>query len=163
MTYIVRRARPQDLAAVGRITVEAYTHDGHLATDADYMAELADAATRAREAELWVADDDGTVVGSVTYCLPGTPFAELAQDDEGEFRMLSVAAQARGRGIAEALVRTCIQRSRELGHRALVLCSMKEMATAHRLYDRLGFERLPGRDWSPVPGVDLEAFILPLD
>ena len=163
MTFIVRRARPEDLAEVGRITVEAYQHDGHLASHADYLVELADAATRAREAELWVAEDDGVVVGSVTYCLPGTPFAELSQDDEGEFRMLSVAAQARGRGVAEALVRACIQRSRELGHRALVLCSMKEMATAHRLYHRLGFERLPARDWSPVAGVDLKAFILPLD
>lgn len=163
MTVIVRRARPEDLADVGRITVEAYRHDGHLATDADYMTELADAATRDREAELWVATDEGVVVGSVTYCLPGTAFAELARDDEGEFRMLGVAAPSRGRGVAEALVRTCIQRSRELGHRAVVLCSMKEMATAHRLYVRLGFERLPARDWSPVDGVDLQAFILPLD
>lgn len=163
MAFVVRPARPEDLADVGRITVEAYRHDGHLATDADYMAELADAGTRARDAELWVAEEDGVVVGSVTYCLPGTPFAELAHDDEGEFRMLSVATHARGRGVAEALVRRCIDRSRERGHRAVVLCSMKEMATAHRLYGRLGFERLPARDWSPVDGVDLQAFILPLD
>jgi hypothetical protein len=29
------------------------------------------------------------------------------------------------------------------------------MTAAHRLYERLGFHRLPERDWSPVPGVDL--------
>jgi hypothetical protein len=29
------------------------------------------------------------------------------------------------------------------------------MAAAHRLYERLGFTRLPERDWSPLLGVDL--------
>jgi hypothetical protein len=29
------------------------------------------------------------------------------------------------------------------------------MTSAHRLYERLGFTRLPERDWSPMPGIDL--------
>ena len=29
------------------------------------------------------------------------------------------------------------------------------MTAAQRLYERLGFTRLPERDWSPVPGIDL--------
>ena len=37
------------------------------------------------------------------------------------------------------------------------------MADAHRLYTRLGFERVPDRDWEPVPGVSLIAFIKRLD
>jgi hypothetical protein len=32
------------------------------------------------------------------------------------------------------------------------------MAAAHRLYGRLGFVRLPERDFRPLPGVDLLAF-----
>jgi hypothetical protein len=36
------------------------------------------------------------------------------------------------------------------------------MTAAHRLYERLGFTRLPGRDWSPVPGVDLLVYGLDL-
>ena len=36
------------------------------------------------------------------------------------------------------------------------------MATAHRLYERLGFVRTPERDWSPSPDVDLLAYRLPL-
>jgi hypothetical protein len=31
------------------------------------------------------------------------------------------------------------------------------MAVAHRLYGRLGFIRLPERDFRPLPGVDLLA------
>jgi len=163
MEFSLRQADEDDLEAVGRITVEAYRDDGFLDADTDYLEELADAATRARDAEVWVAVDGAQVLGSVTFCRTGTPWAELAQDNEGEFRMLSVASAARRRGVAEALVTRCVERSRELGYDALVLCSMKEMATAHRLYGRLGFRPLPERDWSPVEGIDLLAFILRLD
>lgn len=163
MAFTVRRAAVDELDAVGRITVEAYRDDGFLADDADYLEELADGARRDREAEVWVAVDDTQVLGSVTFCSPGTPFAELAHDNEGEFRMLGVARSARRRGIAQALVVRCIERSRELGYDALVLCSMREMATAHRLYERLGFRRLPERDWSPVEGIELLGFTLPLE
>ena len=159
MPLTVRLAEEDDLAAVGRITVEAYRADGFLETADDYVSELEDAATRARDAELWVAADGRDVLGSVTFCRPGTPFAELAHAGEGEFRMLSGAPPARRRGVAEALVVRCIDRSRELGFDALVMCSMRQMETAHRLYRRLGFVRLPERDWSPVPGVDLLGFI----
>lgn len=162
MSFTVRLATGQDLEAVGRITVEAYRDDGFLDDDADYLAQLADAGRRAREAEVWVAAEGAEVLGSVTFCSPGTAFAELSRDNEGEFRMLGVAQSARRRGVAEALVVRCIERSRELGYDALVLCSMREMTAAHRLYARLGFERLPERDWSPVEGVELLAFTLPL-
>ena len=42
------------------------------------------------------------------------------------------------------------------------MCSAAYMTTAHRIYERLGFTRLPERDWSPRPGVDLYAFSLDL-
>jgi hypothetical protein len=32
------------------------------------------------------------------------------------------------------------------------------MTAAHRLYQRLGFTRLPERDWSAAPGVDLMVY-----
>ena len=38
---------------------------------------------------------------------------------------------------------------------AMVLSTDPRMTAAHRLYERLGFTRLPERDWSPMPGVDL--------
>jgi hypothetical protein len=36
------------------------------------------------------------------------------------------------------------------------------MSSAHRVYERHGFRRAPERDWSPVPGVDLIAFVAEL-
>ena len=160
--FDVRLAEPADLPAVGRVTVAAYQGDGFIDAEDEYVGELGDAAKRAADAEVWVAAEDGEVLGTVTFCRHGTPFAELARPNEGEFRMLAVAQEARRRGVAEALVAKCIERSRDLGYEAIVLCSMREMTTAHRLYERLGFTRLPERDWSPVEGVDLLAYRLRL-
>ena len=36
------------------------------------------------------------------------------------------------------------------------------MTAAHRLYGRLGFTRLPERNWSPRPGIDLLVYALEL-
>jgi hypothetical protein len=38
-----------------------------------------------------------------------------------------------------------------------------DMSAAHRLYRRLGFTRLPCRDWQPVPGLQVLAFALEFD
>lgn len=154
----IRRAEPADLAPIGDITVAAYA-DFTLGPEDPYVLKLRDSAARAHQAELWVAeDDDGTLLGSVTWCPKGSVWREISTPDEGEFRMLAVAPETRGRGVGEALARHCIDLSRADGDRAMVLSSLPEMASAHRLYDRLGFGRLPDRDWSPVPGVQLIAF-----
>ncbi len=160
--FTLRAAGPDDADEVGRVTVEAYAEDGYLSLEDGYVDELSDGAARVKDAEVWLAEDENGILGSVTFCRPGTPYAELARPGEGEFRMLGVARRARRQGVAEALVVRCIQRCQELGYDAVVLCSMQEMAGAHRLYDRLGFRRLPDRDWTPKPGVDLVAFIRPV-
>src|SRR5687767_13492453 len=101
----IRPAEEADLAAVGAITVEAYRVDGFLEGTEDYADTLADAAARFQAADLLVAvDASGEVLGSVTVVRPGTPYAEVSQPGELEFRMLSVAASARGRGVGDALV-----------------------------------------------------------
>jgi len=156
----IRTAHAADLPAVGAITVEAYRVDGFVGVHDDYVRTLADAESRFRDAELLVAVDSGSgeVLGSVTVVHPATPYAEISQPGELEFRMLSVASSARGRGIGEALVRTVIDRARAAGIGQVVLSSSEKMLAAHRLYERLGFARLPERDWSPLPGINLMAY-----
>lgn len=155
----IRPAEEADLAAVGAITVEAYRVDGFLEGTEDYADTLADAAARFQAADLLVAvDASGEVLGSVTVVRPGTPYAEVSEPGELEFRMLSVAASARGRGVGDALVRAVIDQARAIGVERVVLSSSEKMAAAHRLYKRLGFTRLPDRDWAPLPGVNLMAY-----
>ncbi|MFI6096759.1 GNAT family N-acetyltransferase [Lentzea sp. NPDC051213] len=157
---LIRPAREADLPAVGAITVEAYRVDGFLDGTDDYADTLADAASRFRDAELLVAVDGASaeVLGSVTVVHPGTPYAEISESGELEFRMLSVASSARGRGVGEALVRAVIDRAKAAGAGHVVLSSSEKMLTAHRLYERLGFTRMPERDWAPLPGVNLVAY-----
>jgi ribosomal protein S18 acetylase RimI-like enzyme len=150
----VQPARPEDFAAIAELTVAVYV-DGGLASS-DYASELADVAGRASRADLLVVRDPaGRVLGSVALVLQGDFGNVTASDDEAAFRMLVVDPAAQGRGIGELLVVTCLDRARAAGKRRMVLSTDPLMTAAHRLYRRLGFTRLPERDWSPVPGTDL--------
>ncbi len=162
MPPTIRRARPDELDAVGRLTVDAYVSGGVIPADAPYLHFLGDARGRDAEAEMWVAVEARGVVGTVTFVEPGSALSEIARDGEAEIRSLAVLPTASGEGIGEALTRHTIARARDRGHRSMVLSSSTTMHTAHRLYERLGFTRLPERDWSPVPGVQLVAYRLPL-
>ena len=158
----IRRAEPRDHGTIGEVTVAAYA-SLPAAAESGYTDKLRDAETRDREAELWVAvGDQDEVLGTVTVCYDGSPWREIGRGDEGEFRMLAVSPAAQGQGVGAALVRLCIDRFREVGAPGIVLSTLHEMSPAHRLYERHGFERLPERDWSPVPGVDLVAYYLDL-
>jgi ribosomal protein S18 acetylase RimI-like enzyme len=154
----LRPARRDELDAVGALTLAAYEEfmDG---PEEGYRDELADAASRYRDAELWVAVEGDALLGTVTYCPPGSPWRELATDGEGEFRMLAVHPEGRGRGVGQALAGLCERRARQHGATGMVLSSLPGMAAAHRVYHRLGYTRDPSRNWSPAPGVDLVAFV----
>jgi ribosomal protein S18 acetylase RimI-like enzyme len=162
MTITVRPAHTSELPRVGDITVTAYAADGYVDAADPYAEHLRDTATRAREAELYVAVVGEDLAGTVTFCPEGSPWGEIAQPGEGEFRMLAVAPEHRRQGVAEALVSVCVERARELGYEALVLSSLTVQQPAHRVYERLGFRRLPERDWSPYSGVDRLGFRLDL-
>ena len=159
----VRVAHADEFEAVGDLTVAAYARDGHLPPGADYLAELRDAAHRAAVATLLVAaDPDGAIVGTVTYCGPESAMAEVSRPGEAEFRMLAVHPAAQARGVGALLSAECVRRARARGCCAVVLCVIEGNDGARRLYERMGFTRIPDRDWSPRPEVALRAFRLAL-
>jgi len=158
-----RRARAEDLAAIGEVTVAAYAEFEGEDTD-EYVHHLRDAATRDREAELWVAtpDDSEEILGTVTVCPPGSPWREVAREGEGEFRMLAVAPQARGAGIGASLLDLVVDHFRRDGAERVVMSTLPRMRSAHRVYERAGFVRLPERDWSPTDDIHLITYALEL-
>ncbi|GIG30822.1 GNAT family N-acetyltransferase [Cellulomonas marina] len=175
--WSVGPVREDELDAVGALTAGAYLADGLLDGDDEYEAELRDARSRWRDASLLVArTDDGAVLGSLTVAPHGSPFAEVARPGEVELRMLAVDPAARGRGVAEELVRAALVRA-VLDRRAgVVLSTLDSMLTAHRLYARLGFRPAPERDWDaddgfvlrvhtwsppPAPGAAVERAVWP--
>ena len=150
----VQAARPEDFDRIAELTVGVYV-DGGLASPG-YASELADVTGRADLAELLVVRDPaGRVVGSVALVLDGDFGNVTTSDEEAAFRMLVVDPTAQGRGIGELLVTTCLDRARAAGKRRMVLSTDPRMTAAQRLYERLGFTRLPERDWSPAPGEGL--------
>ena len=169
MSFIIRVAKSSEYAEAGRVAAEAYRIDDLLRRadgliDTGYEAELTDAGRRAREAELLVAVEDGHVLGTVTWCPPISPWRELAtEQDQAEFRMLSVAAAGRRRGVGRALVTACLEHARAERMREVLLSSLPQMTSAHALYREFGFVRAPELDHSPKPHVHLWAFRLTLD
>ncbi|WP_149829378.1 GNAT family N-acetyltransferase [Streptomyces tailanensis] len=156
MDITIRRAAPDEYAALGEITAQAYLGDGLLdfGESDGYLGELRDVAKRAAAAEVLVAVEveDGRALGGVTFVPAGGPMADIARAGEAEIRMLAVAPEARGRGTGEALVRACVERARAVdGCVGIVLSTQRAMHAAHRIYERLGFVRTPERDWAPLP------------
>lgn len=157
----VRRAVEEEFGRVGDVCVAAYAP--FLSAAGHYTAVLRDVAARAAGAELLVAaEPGGPVLGTVTFVAHDGPLGEIATPEETEFRMLAVDPAAQGRGIAMLLMAHIVDASRALGRERIVCSSQPAMRAAHRVYERLGFTRLPERDWSPVPGVELQAFALSL-
>ncbi len=160
MPTTVRRARPADHAAVAELTASVYRGVGY--SSADYEPQLRDVGSRAATATVLVAETGERLVGAVTVATRGGEWAEQSVPGEAVIRMLVVAADARGSGAGEALVRACLDTAREDGCTLVRLSSQEDMTAAHRLYERLGFVRTPSHDWSPVPGLHLRTYALPL-
>ena len=160
----VRPAVAKDYDAVARITRDSYLAAGYF-EDADhpYMRQVQDVALRAANATIWVAERDGRVVGSVTLARAGEPYADIALDDELEFRMLVVDPAVQRTGAGKAMVDAILDYARQLdGIRAVALTTGQTWESAHGLYRKTGFSRVPERDWL-VPGTDIKLLVYRLD
>jgi ribosomal protein S18 acetylase RimI-like enzyme len=151
---VIRPALDAEYERLGELTVEAYLADGFLVGGlADpYADQLRDVAFRAARSDVLVAAEADRLLGGVTFALAGSGMTNIAETGESEIRMLAVAPEGRGRGLGTALAEACLDRARAAdGVKRVVLSSLEEMETAHRIYERLGFARDPQRDWSPLP------------
>lgn len=160
---VVRAVRDDEHDDVARLSVAAYTHDYDVSDT--YRAALADVATRAREHEVWVAQDvaTGALLGTVATPRAGKHISPLGEPGELDFRLLAVDPSARGRGVGTLLTRFVVDLARARGLRRVVMNSGPRMTGAHRLYEGLGFVRLPHRETRVVDGGTLLAFGLDVE
>ena len=159
MTMTIRRVKPAEYDLVADLTAQVYRGEGYGSDD--YEPVLRDVAGRDRDAVVLVAVDDQQIVGAVALAVGG-PWAERAEPDEAEIRMLAVAPTARGKGVGTSLIQACLDGARQSGCVRVRLSTEPTMAAAHRIYDRLGFVRTPERDWTPAPNIPLLTYVLPL-
>ena len=160
MPTTVRAARLADHAAVAELTARVYLGEGY--GDEQYEPQLRAVGSRAETATVLVAEAEDRLLGTVTVATRGGHWAEQAVPGEAVIRMLVVSPEARGSGAGAALVQACLDAARADGCTLVRLSSQELMTAAHRLYERAGFVRTPSLDWSPVPGLQLRTYALPL-
>ena len=153
--WIVRDARETDAAMIGTLVAAVYVGEGWSPESA--WLRLGDGNWVMGQGTVLVAAGQ-SVLGSVLMALPGQPGRQIGRDDEVEVRLLAVSPDARGSGIGEALMREILRRAATLGFEAVVLSTQTRMLAAQRLYDRLGFERQPERDWQRDSGAPMLVF-----
>ncbi|WP_255769691.1 GNAT family N-acetyltransferase [Pseudarthrobacter sulfonivorans] len=160
----IRPAVEADFDAIARITRDSYLAAGYFdSADHPYMQQIQEVAARAAKATIWVAVRGGEVVGSVTLALAGEPYADIALDDELEFRMLVVDPAVQRSGAGQAMVKAIIEHARSLpGIGGVALTTGRTWESAHGLYRKTGFQRVPERDWL-IPGTDIKLMVYRLD
>ncbi|WP_026553918.1 GNAT family N-acetyltransferase [Arthrobacter sp. 35W] len=161
---LVRPAVEADYSHIARITVDAYMEAGYFpSADHPYMLQIQQVADRARTAPILVAERGGEVIGSVTLAVAGDEWADIAREDELEFRMLVVDPAVQRSGAGKAMVEAIIDRARSLeGVNAVALTTGGHWTSARRLYDKMGFGRMSERDW-PVEGTDIMLVVYRLE
>jgi GNAT superfamily N-acetyltransferase len=88
--------------------------------------------------QLLARDDAGRGVGFATLYWT---WQTLSAARVGVMNDLYVAAEARGTGVAGALITACLERCREHGATELIWQTAKDNARAQALYDRIGATR----------------------
>ncbi|HSJ51837.1 MAG TPA: GNAT family N-acetyltransferase [Actinomycetota bacterium] len=145
----VREAVAEEYEEAGRVTMAAYREFVRPGDEdwEEYLRHIGDVAARATVATVLVAVDDGRILGSATLEL-----GERIDDDdpplepdEAHIRMLGVLPDARGRGVARALMEACFDRARAAGRARMTLYTTHRMRAAQAMYERMGFERLEDR------------------
>ena len=138
---IVREVEDADSEAVIRLIGEVYDeYQGCvLLVDEEEPALRAPASAFAKiGGRFWVAECQGRVCGTVAV----TP-----TDAPGVSRLhkLYVSSAARGRGLGETLCRLAENASRDdLKSDLMILYTDSRFLGAHRLYERMGYNRQPG-------------------
>jgi predicted N-acetyltransferase YhbS len=157
----IRTIQPSEHGAVADLTVRAYRtiHDDL----GDYEAILRRVGHRATHADVFVAEIDGRLVGTVTFVAAPGDYAEGDDPDAAWIRMLAVDPAFARQGIGQALTRACIERAHASGRRRICLNTGDRHVVAKHLYERFGFARRPDLDEEVEPGFWLRTYELELD
>ncbi|HWD09578.1 MAG TPA: GNAT family N-acetyltransferase [Actinomycetota bacterium] len=157
--FQVRDATAGEYPEVARLTIAAYQEyaadlgDEHWGS---YRDDLANVARRAQRGAVVVAETSERLVGAVSYY---PPVRERTGEESawvwwppryGYVRALAVHPDFRHMGVGRGLTLACIERAREAGGDGLALNTVAIMKAAQRMYEGLGFRRVPGPEEDPA-------------
>lgn len=152
----IRTALPDERAKVLEVTRAAYEEYKQLMPPKGWEMYLRNIVETVEGTDLErciVATRGRQVVGSV-YLFPADAQAYEAgtgAESYPEVRLLAVPPAERGMGIGRALMEECKLRARKMGASWLGLHTTEVMQSARRMYERMGFVRVPESDFRPAP------------
>jgi DNA-binding MarR family transcriptional regulator/ribosomal protein S18 acetylase RimI-like enzyme len=132
---ILREPRPGDMGWVvqshGSLYASEYGFDASFeGLVAEITAKFLNSFDASRE-RCWVADIDGSPVGSV--------FLVRHSDDVAKLRLLLVDPAGRGQGLGRRLVAECVGFARASGYRKITLWTQSILVAARKIYQDAGF------------------------
>jgi GNAT superfamily N-acetyltransferase len=136
---VIRSAEKRDLAAVLDLYAQDELSTSPRPTDLTPIVEAFEAIASDPRAFLYVATQDGRVVGTFQMNIVrhlthgGAPVAQI--------EAVAVSRASRGEGNGTAMMRFALDEGRRLGCIRAQLTSQKRRTRAHAFYERLGFER----------------------
>ncbi len=166
----IRDAGPSDQESIRIVTLKAYQEYAPQVSTLlweGYRQNILDTLAEVTPAEQIVAEQNGTILGTVLLYPAGLTFqrsdgAPTPRSELPEVRLLAVAPSQRGQGIGAALMDECVRRARASGAAALTLHTTDIMQAAMGLYERMGFVRAPELDFKPAPELTIKGFRLSL-
>jgi putative acetyltransferase len=140
--FEIRPIRPYDdivMAAIIRTVMPEFGATGSGFAINDPEVDWMSRAYAEPGCAYFVVERDGVVVGGggVAHLVGG-------EDDVCELRKMYFLPQARGLGAGAAMMARCLEAARALGYKRCYLETLRGMDAAMRLYEKTGFQRLPG-------------------
>jgi GNAT superfamily N-acetyltransferase len=147
---LVRDAVPADYPAIRKVVIAAYRQYADLiAIDvfSPYLADLLDLETHAHHGSLLVAEADGRIRASGAFYPDASVQGVGWPPGWAGGRGLAVHPDARGHGVARAMIATIERLARQAGAPVFAFHTASFMTDAIALYERLGYQRVPEFDF----------------
>jgi putative acetyltransferase len=144
LSFTFRPIRPADdpaVASIIRTVMPEFGADGPgFAIHDASVSAMSAAYDRPGAAYFVVETEDSRVVGGA-----GVAPLEGGDGKTAELQKMYFLREARGNGTGERLLRHCLSVARELGYARVYLETLTGMDAAQRLYERVGFRRIPAQ------------------
>ena len=164
---LIREAKESDRPAIAKVLLEAYSQYSALLPEPfweEYRNSILDSVNGTGPAARIIAEINNEIVGSVQLFLSsesayGKPELGIHSPI---IRLLAVSPSARGLGVATLLIQEAARVSLKFGASTLNLHTSDMMASAVKLYERLGFQRAYETDIMNGDNL-IKGFLLNLD